>query len=129
LIVVDSSVWIDYLNEVGSRQTDRLDHLLGSGSILVGDLILCEILQGFRTEAEAQRTEAAMSSFEFASMVGREVAVRSAADYRALRRRGITVRRTVELLIAEFCILNGHSLLHADRDFDVFERELGLRIV
>ena len=97
--------------------------------MLVGDLILCEVLQGLRTDAEARAVEGALREFEVVSLVDTELAVNAAANYRLLRSRGFTVRRTIDLLIGTFCIERGHSLLHSDRDFTPMERFLGLQTV
>ena len=129
MILVDSSVWIDYFNGLATRQTDRLDELLGSDLLLTGDIILAEVLQGFRDDRDFRRAKRALDGLEFRAMLGRDIALKSAANYRALRAQGITVRKTIDMLIATFCIENGHELLHADRDFDPIEEHLGLRTV
>ncbi len=129
MILVDSSVWIDYFNGAETRQTDRLDELLGSDLLLTGDIILAEVLQGFRNDRDFRRAKRALDVLEFRAMLGRDVALKSAANYRALRAQGITVRRTIDMLIATFCIENGYELLHADRDFDPIEQHLRLRTV
>ncbi len=129
MILVDSSVWIDYFNGVETRQTDRLDELLGSDLLLTGDIILAEVLQGFRNDRDFRRAKRALDALEFRAMLGRDVALKSAANYRALRAQGISVRKTIDMLIATFCIENGHELLHADRDFDPIEQHLRLRTV
>ncbi len=129
MILVDSSVWIDYFNGVETRQTDRLDELLGSDLLLTGDIILAEVLQGFRNDGDFRRAKRALDALEFRAMLGRDVALKSATNTRALRAQGVTVRKTIDMLIATFCIENGHELLHADRDFDPIERHLGLRTV
>ena len=128
-MLVDTSVWIDYFNGKASLETDRLDALLGTGDILTGDLILAELLQGFTRDADYRRARTLMDSLPCADLVGREVAVLAAQHYRQLRRQGVTVRKTIDVLIATFCILNGHALLHADRDFVVFEHHLGLQVL
>ena len=129
MILVDSSVWIDYFNGVASRQADLLDDLLGRELLLTGDIILAEVLRGFDSQADYRRAKRLLASLSYADMLGREVAERSASYYRQLRRRGITVRKAIDALIATFCIVNSHSLLHADRDFDPFERHFGLMVV
>ena len=129
MILVDSSVWIDYFNGLATSQTDRLDELLGSDLLLTGDTILAEVLQGFRDDRDFRRAKRALDGLEFRAMLGRDIALKSAANYRALRAQGVTVRKTIDMLIATFCIENGHELLHADRDFDPIERHLGLRTV
>ena len=129
MILVDSSVWIDYFNGAISRETDLLDDLLGSEILLTGDIVLAEVLQGFRADADFRRARAALEALEFRPMLGREIALKSARNYRALRARGVTVRKTIDMFIATFCIENGHALLHADRDFRPIERHLGLKTV
>lgn len=129
MIVVDTSVWVDYLNGVSSWQTDTLDSLLGERQVLMGDLILCEILQGVRDERSAREVATRLAVLPCAAMVDREIAVCAAGNYRALRRRGITVRKTIDLLIGTFCIEHGHELLHADRDFAPLAAHLGLRVL
>ncbi len=129
MILVDSSVWIDYFSGVETGQTDRLDELLGSDLLLTGDIILAEVLQGFRNDRDFRRAKRALDALEFRAMLGRDIALKSAANYRALRAQGVTVRKTIDMLIATFCIENGYELLHADRDFDPIEEHLGLRTV
>jgi predicted nucleic acid-binding protein len=129
VILADSSVWIDYFRGINTPQTDELDRLLATEQLLTGDLILVEVLQGFRSEADFARAEDLMGRLEFRPLGGREIAVAAARNYRLLRQRGVTVRTTVDGLIATFCILNNHRLLHSDRDFDGFARYLGLRVV
>jgi predicted nucleic acid-binding protein len=127
--VVDTSVWIDYFNGRATRQTDLLDQWLGTESLLIGDLILAEVLQGFRSDLDFHRVRRHFEALEFRPMVGREIAIAAARNYRILRSRGATVRNTIDMIIATFCIAEGHELLHCDRDFDPFERHLGLRVV
>ena len=126
MIVVDTSVWIDYFNGVVTRETTLLDALLGVEPIVIGDLILAEVLQGFGAEADARKARTALDRLLFQPMVGRDVALASARNYRALRARGVTVRKTIDMLIATFCLENGHRLLHADRDFVPIVEHLGL---
>jgi predicted nucleic acid-binding protein len=127
VILVDSSVWIDFFNGQDTRQTDLLDGLLGEEEVLIGDLIYVEVLQGFRREREFQRAKHALDALPLADLLGREIALASAMNYRALRQRAITVRGTIDVIIATFCVQNGHILLHADRDFEPMREHLGLR--
>lgn len=127
MIVVDSSVWIGYFNGIASRETDLLDALLEAELLIVGDLILAEVLQGFREDEDHRRAEAALAELDFRPMVGREIALKSALNYRQLRRRGITVAKTIDVIIATFCIENELSLLHDDRDFEPMRELLGLK--
>jgi hypothetical protein len=129
MTLVDSSVWIDQFNQVPSRGVQRLQQLLDEGPLLVGDLILCEVLQGLRSEAQAQLVERAMRQYQLVTLSDPELAVIAAANYRFLRSRGFTIRKTIDLLIGTFCIERGHALLHSDRDFEPMERLLGLRTV
>ena len=128
MLLVDSSVWIDYFNGIDSPEAERLDALLGKEDLLTGDLVLAEVLQGFQRASDYRRARTLMASLAYEDMVGRDVAIRSAGYYRALRRKGITVRKTVDVLIATFCIVRGHALLHRDRDFDPFARFFGLAV-
>jgi predicted nucleic acid-binding protein len=128
-LLVDSSVWIDYFNGVISKQTDHLDNAVGKQPILVGDLILSEVLQGFRQQRDFEKARNALLKFPVAEMVGRRIALQSAVNYRQLRAKGITVRKTIDCIIATFCIEEHHLLLHTDRDFDPFETHLGLQVV
>ena len=128
-LLVDSSVWIDYFNGQRTPQTDYLDRALGRREIVVGDLILAEVLQGFRQPKDFQAAREALLKFPLVEMVGIQVALQSAEHYRALRKRGITVRKTIDALIATFCIAEDLEFLRSDRDFDPFERHLGLRVV
>ncbi len=127
MILVDSSVWIDFFNGRTSRETDLLDDFLSSDLLLTGDIILAEVLQGFRTESDFRRARRALDRLEFRPMLGRAIALKSAVNDRLLRAKGITVRKTIDMLIATFCIEHGHELLHADRDFDPIQQHLGLR--
>ena len=129
MLLVDSSAWIDYFNGVASPQANYLHEALAHREILVGDVILAEVLQGFRRDADFEAARAAMSRFRQVAMLDPTLAVRSAQNYRALRKRGVTVRKTIDCFIATFAIEAGHELLHADIDFDPFERYLGLRVV
>ena len=129
MILVDSTVWIAYFNGQITPETDILDRILAEQLILVGDLILCEVLQGFRADSDYEQARLALSKFRQVSMLNAQLAILSANHYRTLRKRGITIRKTIGCLIATFCIEAGHQLLHADRDFDAFEEHLGLQVV
>jgi predicted nucleic acid-binding protein len=128
MLLVDSSVWIDYFNGISSLETDYLDQVLGSSDILVGDLILAEVLQGFRQEKSFTLARHALLKFPVKSMVGREIALQSATNYRFLRAKGVTIRKTIDCLIATFCIENKLRLLHCDRDFEAIAAHLPLMI-
>ena len=129
MIIVDSSVWIDYFNGKATPETDALDGLLGRKPVLTGDLILTEVLQGFRRDADYRKARTLLETLELRTLGGREVAVAAADNYRALRRRGITPRKTIDMIIGTYCLVHGLQLLHADRDFDVLEQELGLLVL
>jgi len=129
VILVDTSVWIDHLHGVITERVSRLRVLMGLQQLLVGDLILCEVLRGVRSEVQARVVEAVLREFEFVSLADPDLAITAAANYRFLRSRGITIRTTVDLIIGTFCIERGHTLLHSDRDFEPMERLLGLNTV
>ena len=129
MTIIDTSVWIDYFNGTATPETAVLDRLLGIESLIVGDLILVEVLQGFRSDRDFRQALGLLAALEFREMIGRRVALASATNYRMLRARGVTVRKTVDVIIGTFCILNGHRLLHNDRDFDPIESHLGLEVV
>jgi predicted nucleic acid-binding protein len=126
LIVVDSSVWIDFLNGRKASHVERLRAILGTDEIIVGDLMLCEVLQGLDSERMAREVEVLLRRFEIAPMVGVAIAVAAAGNFRSLRRRGITVRKTIDLLIGTWCIENRRPLLHNDSDFRPMAQHLGL---
>ena len=128
-LLIDSSVWIDYFNGVPTAETDYLNHSLGQREIVVGDLILVEVLQGFRKQEDFDAALDILMKFQLVEMVGIEAALSSAENFRHLRSRGAFVRKTIDALIATFCIAEGLELLHSDRDFDPFEEDLGLRVV
>lgn len=126
MILVDSSVWIDYFNGVICPETERMDALLGQDSILMGDIILAEVLQGFTSDTEFKRAQNLLAMLPFREMLGHKVALQTAKNYRALRKQGVTVRKTVDVMIGTFCIINRIPLLHRDRDFEPMEKWLGL---
>ena len=129
MLVVDTSVWIDYFNGVENPQTDFLNTVLDKTPILIGDLILAEVLQGFRHDPDFEKVRRAIGKYMQANMVNPVLAVQSARNYRLLRKKGVTVRKTIDSLIATYCIENDHELLHNDSDFDGYEEHLGLRVV
>ena len=126
MIIVDSSVWIDFFNGTDSAEADRLDSLLGVDPIAVGDLILTGSLQGFRADQDFDRVRSGLLTLTVYPMLGLDAAVRAAENYRTLRKQGLTVRKTADVIIASFCIEHGHSLLFSDRDFLPFVERLGL---
>ena len=129
MLVVDTSVWVDYFNGVENLQTDFLNTILDKTPILIGDLILAEVLQGFRHDPDFEKVRRILSKFMQESMVNPMLAVQSARNYRFLRQKGGTVRKTIDSLIATFCIENDYELLHNDSDFDGYEEHLGLRVI
>jgi len=126
MIVVDSSVWIDYFNGKATAQTDLLDSLLGLEPIVMGDLVLTEVLQGFREDKDFQEAQILLDGLLFLPMLGKDMAVKSAQNYRTLRKQGVTVRKTIDVMIATFCIENGLPLLHSDKDFEPMKKHLRL---
>jgi predicted nucleic acid-binding protein len=129
MIVVDSSVWIDYFNGRPTPEANALDWLRRRDRLVIGDLILAEVLQGFASASEFHRAEEMFATLEFRAMGGHAIAIAAAHNHRALRARGATPRSTIDTIIATFCIAEGHDLLHCDRDFAPFERHLGLRVL
>ena len=128
MILVDSTIWIDYFNGRISDYTDFLDRALTNQVVLIGDIILAEVLQGFRSESEFEMARQALGQFPQISVVDPLIAVQSARNFRKLRSVGITVRKTIDCLIATCCIENDLQLLHNDHDFDGFE-QLGLKVI
>ena len=126
MIFVDSSVWVDYFNGRSSAETNYLDELLGKEPIGVGDLVLIEVLQGFRHEGDYNTAKELLTSLEVFTLGGQEIAIKSADNFRLLRKRGITVRKTIDVLIATFCIEKKLDLLHSDKDFEPFHVHLNL---
>jgi predicted nucleic acid-binding protein len=129
MLVVDSTVWIDYFNGAETPQAGFLNRVLDKTPILVGDFILAEVLQGFRHQADFETAHRLLTRFTQAQMVNPGLAVQSADNYRLLRQKGVTVRKTIDSLIATFCNENDHELLHNDSDFDSYEKHLGLMVV
>jgi predicted nucleic acid-binding protein len=129
MIVVDSSVWINYFNGKKTSQTDWLDSALGNTSVVMGDLILAEVLQGFQNKKEFRIAKDLLLGMPFMPMVGKAIALQSAENYRFLRARGVTVRKTIDVIIGTFCIYYQFPLLHEDRDFDPIAKFLGLQVV
>jgi predicted nucleic acid-binding protein len=126
MILVDSRVWIDYFRGAETPQTDRLDDLLTREPLAVGDLMVAEVLQGFARERDFERARRLMTSLTVLDIAGAEVAIEAARNFRRLRAHGATVRKTIDTLIATRCIIDRHSLLFTDRDFEPFVAHLGL---
>lgn len=127
MILVDSSVWIDYFRGAITPHTERLEVLMGSGDLVVGDLILTEVLQGFSSERDFNQARMALTSFDVVELGGEEFAIQAARNFRKLRTLGVTIRKTVDTLIATKCIEDDIALLFSDRDFEPFVTHLGLR--
>jgi predicted nucleic acid-binding protein len=125
--LVDSSVWIDYFRGTATPEAEKLDALLGTEPVATGDLMLAEILQGFVSDRDFNQAKKLLSSVTIVEMVGQDIAIQAARNFRTLRARGITVRKTIDTLIATRCIESGLILLYSDRDFDPFVEHLGLR--
>lgn len=128
MILVDSSVWIAHLKGHETSATARLRVLAARQPLLIGDLILLEVLQGARNEAHASRIERGLRRYAIVPLLDDDLASRAARNYRALRRIGVTLRKTADLVIGTYCIERGHALLHDDRDFDAMQKHLGLLV-
>ena len=126
---VDTSVWVDYFNGVDNSATALLDASLGVERIVVGDIVLAEVLSGFRSESDFRTAGDLLTRFDIRPVLGQAMAIRSARNYRLLRKRGVTVRKTIDVIIATYCIEQKLPLLHRDRDFEPFSRHLGLKTV
>jgi predicted nucleic acid-binding protein len=129
VIVVDSSVWIDLLRSRETNSVVKLQSMFDQEPLLVGDLVLCEVLQGLRDDAQARHVEQLLRQFVVVPLCDPDLATNAAANYRFLRSQGVTIRNTIDMIIGTFCIERGHTLLHSDRDFEPMERLLGLRTV
>ena len=128
MILVDSSVWIDFFRGIDTPQVDRLDSLFARERVLVGDLILTEVLQGFAAQRDFNLARKTLATFELVNLGGAEIALQAAINFRKLRALGFTVRKTIDTVIATRCIAAGFRLLHADRDFEPFAAHLGLKV-
>ena len=129
MIVADSSVWIDYFTGRNSPEAEMLDSLLGNDLVAIGDLMLVEVLQGFRADRHYRKARQLLLSLTVLNMLDTDIALRSAANFRKLRSKGITVRKTIDVIIATYCIENKLPLLHTDRDFQPFHEHLRLKTV
>jgi predicted nucleic acid-binding protein len=128
MVIADTSIWIDYVRGVESVQTDLLDYELLHDRVATGDIIIVEFLQGFWEEKDLKIAKKIMDRLEYYDFLGKEMAILAAENYRKLRKNGVTVRKTIDVIIATFCIDKGFELLHNDRDFDPIENILGLKI-
>ena len=129
MIVVDSSVWIDYFSGKKTPAAEKLDSLLGDTPIAAGDLMLVEVLQGFRTDSDFATARELLMSLTVVNMLNTSIALKSAANFRTLRKKGITVRKTIDTIIATYCIENSFALLYSDKDFQPFRQHLELQCV
>lgn len=129
MVVIDSTVWIDYLRGASNTETVWLDRELSRQRLGLTDLILCEVLQGIKNENFFVQTRDELLKFHIFESGSKDLAIAAALNYRKLRQLSYTVRKAIDCLIATFCIEAGHELLHRDRDFDIFEKELGLKVV
>ncbi|MBL4864886.1 MAG: PIN domain nuclease [Pseudomonadales bacterium] len=127
MITVDTSVWIDYFNGKSTAQTEHLDLVLGTTILVVGDLVLAEVLQGFRNDKDYKIAKSLLEACELVSFTSPTLAIKSASNYRTLRKKGITIRKTIDCLIATYCVENKLPLLHTDKDFLPFENHLKLK--
>jgi predicted nucleic acid-binding protein len=127
MILVDSSVWINYFNGILTWQTDLLDRYLSKTPVIIGDLILAEVLQGFKSNQDYETAKDLLSALPFRQIGGYNVAIQSAQNYRILRKSSVTVRKTINVIIGTFCIMEGLLLLHDDRDFDPMVSHFSLR--
>lgn len=126
MIIADTSAWIDYLRGIDAPHSNILDFELLHDRIGTGDLIIAEFLQGFRDDKDYREARRLMESLEYFDFVGKEMAIQASLNFRTLRKNGITIRKTIDVLIATFCIAHGFQLIHNDRDFDPMEEYLGL---
>jgi len=129
MVLVDSSVWIDYFNGIANPQTNFLDARLGLEHFATGDLILVEVLQGFKADKDFKRAKSLLGQLHYYDMLGNDIALKAALNYRLLKRRGFTIRKTMDVMIATFCVEHEIALLHNDRDFKSTEAQLGLKVV
>ena len=129
MILVDSSVWIDYFRGIVTPQSDRLDQFLGTVPLAIGDLVLVEVLQGFMDDKEFRHAKKLLMAFDRVDLGGHDIAISAAQNYRTLRSKGVTIRKTIDTVIATRCIESGYTLLHSDRDFEPFVKHLGLKSV
>ena len=129
MILVDSSVWIDYFKGSSTAQTEKLDSLLGSEPLAIGDLILTEVLQGFADDRDFNDARKMLTALTVVELGGQEIAIQAAKNFRVLRKAGVTVRKTIDTAIATRCIESGYELLHDDKDFHPFVKHLGLRVL
>ena len=129
MIVADTSAWIDYFRGIDALHTNLLDQALSTNRIVIGDLIITELLQGFRNDKDYDSAKKLIKKLEYRNLAGKEIAFEASQNYRALRSKGVTVRKTIDVIIGTFCIENKFELIHNDRDFDPMEQHLGLKVL
>ncbi len=129
MILVDSSVWIDYFNGQLTEATNFLDKALGMEKLITGDIILTEVLQGFKHEKDFDTAKNLLTSFDVQTLINQDLSIKSAENFRLLRKRGVTVRKTIDVIIATYCIEHQITLLQSDKDFTPFAEHLGLRLL
>ena len=129
MIFVDSTVIIDYLNGIDNWQVEKLDSILGKEVVVIGDFILTEVLQGFKSDSDYQKAKLILNEFPILNILGEEIAIKSADNFHFLRKNGITIRKTIDVIIATFCIENNLELLHNDKDFEPFTSYLKLKTI
>ncbi|WP_158858712.1 type II toxin-antitoxin system VapC family toxin [Lunatibacter salilacus] len=129
MILVDSSVWIDFFNGVDSPPAEKLNQLLGNEMIVTGDLIIVEVLQGFQSDSDFHQARKVLEELPLFNLCNKDLSIIAAENYRALRKKGITVRKNIDVIIGTFCVENRIHLLHHDRDFDPMEAYLGLQVI
>jgi len=127
MVLVDSSVWIDFFNGTENDETNKLNEILGLEEVVIGDLILAEVLQGFKSDMDYKTAKDVLTSLTVHDLIGKKLAVKSANNFRKLRKKGITIRKTADVIIATFCIENKMPLLFTDKDFTPFVKHLNLR--
>jgi len=126
MILVDTSIWIDYFNGIENQETNILDIALIDGRVAMGDIIFMEILQGFRSDRDYNQAKTTLSTLDQYELLGQNMSIKCADNYRALRKKGVTIRKTADVIIASFCIDQKIPLLFSDRDFMPFIQHLNL---
>ncbi|HAI68693.1 MAG TPA: VapC toxin family PIN domain ribonuclease [Gammaproteobacteria bacterium] len=129
MILPVSKIWIDYFNGRTTSQTELLDDILANGQVIVGDIILNEVLQGFRTDTDFDRVKHLLTCLPFREMLGQEMALQSAQNYRLLRQKGLSIRNTTNLIVGTFCVVNKLTVLHDEPDFSLMVEHLGLPVL
>ena len=129
MVLADTSVWIDAFNGNKTWQVETLSDLLGKKRVILGDIILTEILEGIRNDNDFEKAKTILNKFPCLNLLGKEIAIKAARNYRLLRKKGITIRKTIDVIIATYCIENNFTLLHNNKDFLPMEKHLGLKTI